>query len=101
MRRALSNLLSNALRYTAEGRQILVSVREHGTDAMIVVENEGEEIRPDLLPYIFDRFFGQISPGRDWIRTVSDWDCRSPRRSWLRMAEKLPRTVPAEKPVSP
>lgn len=57
MRRALSNLLSNALRYTAEGRQILVSVREHGTDAMIVVENEGEEIRPDLLPYIFDRFF--------------------------------------------
>ncbi|MGE6498575.1 ATP-binding protein, partial [Cupriavidus metallidurans] len=32
-------------------------LREHGTDAMIVVENEGEEIRPDLLPYIFDRFF--------------------------------------------
>ena len=25
--------------------------------AMIVVENEGEEIRPDLLPYIFDRFY--------------------------------------------
>ncbi|KWW32671.1 MULTISPECIES: heavy metal sensor histidine kinase [Cupriavidus] len=57
VRRALSNLLSNALRYTAEGRQIMVSVREQGTTAMIVVENEGEEIRPDLLPYIFDRFY--------------------------------------------
>lgn len=57
LRRALSNLLSNALRYTAEGRQIMVSVREEGEDALIVVENEGEEIRPDLLPFIFDRFF--------------------------------------------
>jgi len=57
MRRALSNLLSNALRYTADGRQIMVSARERGADAMIVVENEGVEIRPDLLPYIFDRFF--------------------------------------------
>lgn len=57
LRRALSNLLSNALRYTPPGRRILVEAREQTGNATIVVENEGEEISPDLLPSIFDRFF--------------------------------------------
>lgn len=57
LRRALSNLLSNALRYTPRGKAILVEVRVQGGNAIIVVENEGEEIAADLLPVIFDRFF--------------------------------------------
>ncbi|WP_367395226.1 heavy metal sensor histidine kinase [Cupriavidus sp. Agwp_2] len=57
LRRALSNLLSNALRYTPKGKGILVEAREQPGIATIVVENEGVEISPELLPSIFDRFF--------------------------------------------
>lgn len=57
VRRALSNLLSNALRYTPEGKGILVETREQRGNVTIVVENEGAEISPELLPSIFDRFF--------------------------------------------
>ncbi|TDF62544.1 heavy metal sensor histidine kinase [Cupriavidus sp. L7L] len=57
VRRALSNLLSNALRYTPEGKGILVETRELPGNVTIVVENEGVEISPELLPSIFDRFF--------------------------------------------
>ncbi|MGX6568966.1 heavy metal sensor histidine kinase [Cupriavidus necator] len=57
VRRALSNLLSNALRYTPKGKGILVEAREQPGNVTIVVENEGAEISPELLPSIFDRFF--------------------------------------------
>lgn len=57
LRRALSNLLSNALRYTPNGKAIVIKAREQGEAATIVVENEGEPIDPELLPSLFDRFF--------------------------------------------
>ncbi|WP_454743644.1 heavy metal sensor histidine kinase [Cupriavidus necator] len=57
VRRALSNLLSNALRYTPKGKGILVEAREQPGIVTIVVENDGAEISPELLPSIFDRFF--------------------------------------------
>lgn len=57
VRRALSNLLSNALRYTPEGKGILVETGEQAGNVIIAVENEGVEISPELLPSIFDRFF--------------------------------------------
>ncbi len=57
LRRALSNLLSNALRYTPKGKGVLVEASEQPGNATIIVENEGEEISPALLPSIFDRFF--------------------------------------------
>lgn len=57
LRRAFSNLLSNALRYTPRGGSILVEASEQPGSATLVVENEGKEISPELLPSIFDRFF--------------------------------------------
>lgn len=69
LRRALSNLLSNALRYTPSGKQILVEAQEQTGNATIVVENEGEEISPELLPSLFDRFFRA-----DKSRTRADSD---------------------------
>nr|WP_211947354.1 heavy metal sensor histidine kinase [Cupriavidus yeoncheonensis] len=56
LRRALSNLLSNALRYTPPGGGIAVEIDDGADGVTIAVENEGQEIRPDLLPVIFDRF---------------------------------------------
>ncbi|BDB29184.1 heavy metal sensor histidine kinase (plasmid) [Cupriavidus sp. P-10] len=68
LRRALSNLLSNALRYTPTGKEIRVQAREQGGSTSIVVQNDGE-ISPELLPLVFDRFFRA-----DKSRTHADSD---------------------------
>ncbi|SOY69070.1 sensory histidine kinase in two-component regulatory system with CopR, regulation of copper resistance, senses copper ions [Cupriavidus taiwanensis] len=57
LRRALSNLLSNALRHTPAGKGIVVAITPGADAVQVVVENEGETIRPELLPALFDRFF--------------------------------------------
>ncbi|NBP36530.1 MAG: HAMP domain-containing protein, partial [Betaproteobacteria bacterium] len=56
-RRALSNLMSNALRYAPSGSwvKIIVASRTNCTD--ISVENSGEDIDPLLMPRLFDRFY--------------------------------------------
>ncbi len=41
-RRAINNLLSNALRYTPEGQAITVSIREQESFFDLVIENPGE-----------------------------------------------------------
>ncbi|WP_354686282.1 heavy metal sensor histidine kinase [Cupriavidus necator] len=57
LRRALSNLLSNALRHTPAGKGIVVEIAPRADAVAVIVENEGETIRPELLPSLFDRFF--------------------------------------------
>ena len=57
IRRAINNLLSNALRYTRRGEAIAVSVRSAGGVIEVAVENPGEAIPADRLPHLFDRFF--------------------------------------------
>jgi len=57
LRRALSNLLSNALRHTHANATILVDVGASDAGVHIAVENPGPDIRPDQLLAIFDRFF--------------------------------------------
>ncbi|MDN7907773.1 heavy metal sensor histidine kinase [Burkholderia diffusa] len=55
-RRAVGNLLANALRYTPAGGVIALHVDETADTVRVVVENPGEPIDPSLLPRIFDRF---------------------------------------------
>ncbi|MDR0242711.1 MAG: heavy metal sensor histidine kinase [Burkholderia sp.] len=55
-RRAVSNLLANALRYTPAGGVISLTVDETADAVRVVVANPGEPIDPALLPRIFDRF---------------------------------------------
>ena len=50
------NLLSNALKFTPRGGRVEVSVREAGGNAALRVRDTGIGIRPDFLPYVFDRF---------------------------------------------
>ena len=57
LRRAISNLLSNALRYTPAQGQVRVEVGTSGGLVRLSVENTGAEISPELLPRLFDRFF--------------------------------------------
>lgn len=52
----VSNLLSNAIKFTPPGGRITVQLRESAERSVLSVSDTGQGIRPDLLPYIFDRF---------------------------------------------
>jgi two-component system heavy metal sensor histidine kinase CusS len=58
IRRAVSNLLSNAIRHTPSGGRVTVSIRraEPGRVAINVV-NTGKAIAEAHLPRLFDRFY--------------------------------------------
>jgi two-component system heavy metal sensor histidine kinase CusS len=57
-RRAMTNLLSNALRHTPSGGQIVLSVENDGDNAVLVkVTDSGCGIRPEHLPRVCDRLF--------------------------------------------
>lgn len=63
LRRALSNLLSNALRYTPPAQTIIVRLRDVEGAVEIVVANPGTPIAPAHLPRLFDRFY-RVDPAR-------------------------------------
>jgi two-component system, OmpR family, heavy metal sensor histidine kinase CusS len=57
LRRALANLLANAVRYADPGSAIS-TVAEQGSDGTVVyVENRGPQIEPHHLERLFDRFY--------------------------------------------
>lgn len=68
LRRALSNLLDNALRFTPAGGQVTVSLKERPEALSIEVENSGESIDPAQLSRLFDRFY-RADPARSEGRT--------------------------------
>ena len=58
LRHALTNLLSNALRYTAQSQSITVTTALASPDSITIsVENPGPPIPPEHLPYLFERFY--------------------------------------------
>ena len=58
LRRAISNLLSNAIRHTPQGGRIDVLVSDANPPwVTLAVENSGETIAPEHLPRLFDRFY--------------------------------------------
>lgn len=64
LRRALSNLLSNAIRHTPVGQSVRVKLTPRANDEIdIVVENPGPPIPPEHLPRLFDRFY-RVDPSR-------------------------------------
>ena len=50
------NLLSNAIKFTPQGGSVEVRLGQHQGQAEISVLDTGAGIRPDFLPYVFDRF---------------------------------------------
>ena len=63
LRRAMSNLLSNAIRHTPGGQAVTVHVSTEGHDVLLVVENPGTPIAAEHLPRLFDRFY-RVDPSR-------------------------------------
>ena len=64
LRRALSNLLSNALKYTPRGGQVtLLAAEESGTVPTLSVIDSGIGIASEHLPKLGDRFY-RVDPSR-------------------------------------
>lgn len=58
LRRAVSNLLSNAVRHTPKHGRVTVHVDDSdGSAVLLTVKNTGKTIPPEHLPRLFDRFY--------------------------------------------
>ena len=62
----LSNLISNAIKYSPEGGEIRISGRVLPEQVIICTSDEGSGIASKDLPYVFDRFYR----ANDTSRTV-------------------------------
>jgi two-component system sensor histidine kinase VicK len=54
---ALTNLLTNALKYTPSGGKVVVETRESDTDVTFTVTDTGPGIPERFVPRLFERFF--------------------------------------------
>ncbi len=57
VRQALSNLISNAIKYTPEGGPITVEAIQKDDHALVKVQDTGIGITPKDQPYVFDKFY--------------------------------------------
>jgi signal transduction histidine kinase len=60
----VTNLLSNALKFTPAGGRVTVRTGQNGPSAVLTVTDTGVGIPADELPHVFDRFWrGQAAAG--------------------------------------
>ena len=59
MRRAISNILSNAIRHTPESGKVMVSIQSapEVDELLLDIENTGDPIPAEHIPRLFDRFY--------------------------------------------
>ena len=57
LHQVITNLLTNALKFTPAGGRVTISAGPSGTEAVLRVTDTGAGIPADDLPRIFDRFF--------------------------------------------
>jgi signal transduction histidine kinase len=56
LRQVTSNLLANAVKFTASGGRVELSVACHDAVVVLTVSDTGIGIHPDFLPHVFERF---------------------------------------------
>ncbi|MBK8987069.1 MAG: HAMP domain-containing histidine kinase [Chloroflexi bacterium] len=56
IQRIVSNLISNAIKYTPEGGQVYIDTHVSGQYAVLAIRDTGYGIPTDELPFIFDRY---------------------------------------------
>ena len=57
VKQIITNLMSNAIKFTSDGGQIKVKVNQEEDQLMIIVSDTGIGIPEDEIPLIFDRFY--------------------------------------------
>jgi heavy metal sensor kinase len=63
LERLLLNLLDNAIKFTPAGGRVTVGLARAGGVATVEVRDTGIGIAPEMVPYVFDRFF-RADPAR-------------------------------------
>jgi PAS domain S-box-containing protein len=58
------NLLSNAVKFTPDGGKVRILLRDAESRVEIAVEDTGPGVRPEFLPYMFERFRQDVTAGR-------------------------------------
>lgn len=53
----LTNIVNNALQYTPQGKRVSVYIEEKNDQISFIVNDEGEGISEDDLPFLFERFY--------------------------------------------
>lgn len=57
LERAFANYITNAIKYTDEGRSINIKVTNNKDEVVVTVYNEGSHIPENELEFIFDQFY--------------------------------------------
>ena len=57
LRRALSNLIANALHYSAPNTRIRITIQQDAGHTRLAISNQGDTIAAEHLPRLFDRFY--------------------------------------------
>lgn len=65
LKRALSNLLDNAIKFSGEDARIVVALRSRGSDWCVQVRDAGQGIHKDLHAKVFEEFVQIHNPERD------------------------------------
>ncbi|HWX02737.1 heavy metal sensor histidine kinase [Collimonas sp.] len=63
LRRAIGNLVANAIRYTARGQVIRMAAMQQPHNTSITISNPGPQIAEAAIPRLFDRFY-RADPAR-------------------------------------
>ncbi len=57
LEQVLSNLVSNAIKYSPQGGEIRITGQVRPTQVIICVSDQGPGVAPEDIPHIFDRFY--------------------------------------------
>ena len=72
LRRVLSNVIENAIKYTPDGGRIIVSAQEEEDNVGITVNDNGRGIPPEDMPILFDKFHrGRPAPDSAAVRNAT------------------------------